>query len=918
MPGTEKSSSHPGSVKELVKDENMDKELGKRESQPTIKVKENAETEFLTSMEKFKGIVKRFKKEAVKDSQVSILMSLKRDVISLKEDVEGSHDTLRATLKKEVPQELRIAVDNVIGDLNQLEQGLEEKITAHNNTTQHPTKSRHSRKSRKSELALKASQMKLRLEEKKIQDEQRRVEAEFEAKRRAMQLQFETQMRDLENKMLEQELLRTEAMMSALMEAAGSDEDDLETEDLDGVQEHMRALNLDLHKSIDIRQNEDEKLKNRKQEDEDCSIGLKEIKQREKDLRSRVEEDPDRKEDGPVQTREASVKLGEDSATLNISKVLQDTINLSKLPSIEPFVFDGNILQFPFWKATFSVLIENRGIDAKEKIHYLRKYLAGDPKKAVDGLFFFNNEEAFSKAMEIIERRYGNPFFIAEAFRDKIDKWEKISTHDHKAVQNFADFLLQCSFAITQIPSLEILNDCRENRKMMSKLPDWLNRKWSKTISVHTENGSYPSFEVFVEFLLKEASVINNPLTMLSDHKPKQAPQNQGARTRRVLAVQGSKEVEKVMCHYCDMKNHKTSACGKFAKITAQERNEFLKKKGICFGCLNPGHKSKDCANKATCEKCSRRHPTILCGDYQKLFPRTETQTEETPITSFYVKQHSSSSMIVPVYISHENNPEDEILVYALLDTQSDTSFILNNTLEELGAPSIQTVLRISTLNGTSREECKRVDNLMVRSMDNNERIQMPTLFSKRSIPANVAHIPSREANKKWPHLETVPIPDQQDCEVGLLIGYNCPQALAPLEVRKGTGNQPFAVKTELGWSVVGMTNCEVEESISHRVMTQTIPNEVSVARKEIGFVFHNKTKEEFNPSTILKALELDFKETTDQIEISQEDLKFLEIVGNHIEKNEDGYYEMPLPMKQREILHMNSESSRRNAEIRL
>ena len=36
------------------------------------------------------------------------------------------------------------------------------------------------------------------------------------------------------------------------------------------------------------------------------------------------------------------------------------------------------------------------------------------------------------------------------------------------------------------------------------------------------------------------------------------------------------------------------------------------------------------------------------------------------------------------------------------------------------------------------------------------------------------------------------------DGEVGLLIGYNCPQALAPKDHILGSGNKPFAQQTEL------------------------------------------------------------------------------------------------------------------------
>ena len=47
-------------------------------------------------------------------------------------------------------------------------------------------------------------------------------------------------------------------------------------------------------------------------------------------------------------------------------------------------------------------------------------------------------------------------------------------------------------------------------------------------------------------------------------------------------------------------------------------------------------------------------------------------------------------------------------------------------------------------------------------------------------------------------------IPNRQGCDVGILIGYNCAQALAPREVVAGEGNEPFAVRTDLGWSMVG------------------------------------------------------------------------------------------------------------------
>jgi hypothetical protein len=54
--------------------------------------------------------------------------------------------------------------------------------------------------------------------------------------------------------------------------------------------------------------------------------------------------------------------------------------------------------------------------------------------------------------------------------------------------------------------------------------------------------------------------------------------------------------------------------------------------------------------------------------------------------------------MILPVYLSHEENPDKERLVYALLDTQSDTTFVLEETSKALGVTGQSVKLMLSTM----------------------------------------------------------------------------------------------------------------------------------------------------------------------------------------------------------------------------
>ena len=60
---------------------------------------------------------------------------------------------------------------------------------------------------------------------------------------------------------------------------------------------------------------------------------------------------------------------------------------------------------------------------------------------------------------------------------------------------------------------------------------------------------------------------------------------------------------------------------------------------------------------------------------------------------------------------------------------------------------------------------------------------------------------------KKWKHLSCVTdevIKDDQNINVELLIGANCARALEPIKVIPSRNDGPYAMKTILGWCIVG------------------------------------------------------------------------------------------------------------------
>ena len=94
---------------------------------------------------------------------------------------------------------------------------------------------------------------------------------------------------------------------------------------------------------------------------------------------------------------------------------LQDT---RLLP--EPEIFRGDLLHYPVWLKSFETIIEGQTVKVFQRLYYLGKYTAGEPKEAISGLLLLETEDAYKEARKILSDRYGNPFLVADAYKKKI------------------------------------------------------------------------------------------------------------------------------------------------------------------------------------------------------------------------------------------------------------------------------------------------------------------------------------------------------------------------------------------------------------------------------------------------------------------------------------------------------------------
>ncbi|XP_067945374.1 uncharacterized protein [Watersipora subatra] len=165
------------------------------------------------------------------------------------------------------------------------------------------------------------------------------------------------------------------------------------------------------------------------------------------------------------------------------------------------------------------------------------------------------------------------------------------------------------------VKTLQVLNDCIENERMVEKLPEWLQLKWIRVVAkADSANKTYPDFKELAEFINEGAHILTLPIsqTMISlSHKPSKHNQSDKLSTKnRAIKSFAASIEQKKECICCKSTNHNTADCYRLQKRSKPEKEELIRKNGLCFKCLEHGHLPKDCDKKINCMKCKKGHAT--------------------------------------------------------------------------------------------------------------------------------------------------------------------------------------------------------------------------------------------------------------------------------------------------------------------
>lgn len=494
---------------------------------------------------------------------------------------------------------------------------------------------------------------------------------------------------------------------------------------------------------------------------------------------------------------------------------------LLSLPVRDIPVFDGDPLQYLSFCRPFKQGIEARATKG-DCLYYLEQFTSGLPKELVQSCLHMEPESGFVHAKQLLQEHFGDEIRIASAYMEKVFSWPMIKSEDLDALQSYALFLRACSNVMMDLDYLKDLDVPTNMRAVLAKLPYRLRERWrSVAYDIMDSTNQRATFKDLVAFVEKHVKILSDPLfgsiqeassgsggTRVASRTRSQP--NTVRRTSFATTVssfstrdRGAIKDGNAVCILC-LEDHLLVDCLQFKRKGHKEKIDFLKDKGLCFGCFGAGHMRRDCDNVPTCATCGKLHHVALHIDGKGASNLDQQATQDISQTYGLTGAGRNNCFLPIVPVRVKSSRCDQIInTYAFLDPGSSTTFCSENLMERLNIPGRKTQFLLQTMGQERMVSTYSLTGLEVSALDSSMFHKLRNVFTQKRMPVNTDSIANEKDLTRWPYLHKVETPSIR-ASVDLLIGSNAPKLLEPLEVIPSQRNGPYAIRTSLGWVVNG------------------------------------------------------------------------------------------------------------------
>ncbi|GBN30439.1 hypothetical protein AVEN_268590-1, partial [Araneus ventricosus] len=279
-----------------------------------------------------------------------------------------------------------------------------------------------------------------------------------------------------------------------------------------------------------------------------------------------------------------------------------------KLPTLSVPTFNGKIENWIMFKDMFvASVIENKSISNSMKLQYLKASCRDEALRVIQSIPI--SDANFVIAWKLLEDRYSNKRELLNAIIKKLLSQPNIS-ESSSAILNLIDITNEC------IRSLEVLHYKVENLSetmivfiIVEKLDKSTRYWWEKELNNSEDFGT---LKQLLSFLQSQARTLQN--SKIKEVKKNHNFQN---KVTSIVSTSNTKST-KFKCVKCQREEfHGLHKCPEFINLSVNDRCEFIKRNNLCFNCLK-FHAVRNCTSTFRCQKCSKKHSTLLHYENEK------------------------------------------------------------------------------------------------------------------------------------------------------------------------------------------------------------------------------------------------------------------------------------------------------------
>lgn len=268
--------------------------------------------------------------------------------------------------------------------------------------------------------------------------------------------------------------------------------------------------------------------------------------------------------------------------------------------------FDGTYESWFSFKCMFQTIMARYENESPAiKLYHLRNSLVGKAAGIIDQDIINNND--YAAAWAILTERFEDKRLIEDKHIEALFTLPKVPKENSSDLRRLLD---TCVKNVEALKKLGLPVSGLGERMVVNLVASKMDNDTRKAWEAEQKSGVPLDYAGTIEFLKKQCRILEK---MEANSKPVDIakPVRPAVKSKTLMMTSEQK------CTMCDNK-HELYKCELFKKNSVNEKYNHLRKFGLCFNCMQKGHRTTDCSSSNSCRKCSKRHHTLLHPEDRK------------------------------------------------------------------------------------------------------------------------------------------------------------------------------------------------------------------------------------------------------------------------------------------------------------